>query len=456
MTNIGGISHPEKIAPHSAEAEEAVLGSVLINADALYDVAAFLSAADFFIVRNGWVWNAIAAIAGRNDAVDYLTVVDELRKRGQLDSVGGSAYLTYLVNNTPTHIHAETYARLVERAAIRRRLLAAASDIAQTALEENAEIDDLLTACDATYFGAVERRGANDLTTAQTLASRAFDRTEYLYHNRGKILGLPTGLESLDAYLGGYQKSRLYLLAARPGVGKTAFMLNNSVRTIAGRLDKKVVVLSLEMNEDQVYDRLAAAESGLDSEKIRNGNLNDREWALYTEATGNIGRWPLWVKDDPNVTVARMRALLRKHQRREGLDLVVVDYLQLMSADKKENRTQEISFISRNLKILARELNVPVVAACQMSRAVENRADHEPQLSDLRESGTLEQDADVVVFIYQCGSPENVKFKVGKNRDGNVGVFPAFFKKETTEFIPERPVGGRPLMSQPARERSIS
>lgn len=424
---------PEQLAPHSTEAEEAVLGSLLINPDCLDDTS-FLSARDFFLVRHGWIWDAIQAVASRSDAIDSLTVIAELRTRGQLDEIGGSAYITHLINSTPTFLNCETYARMVERAAIRRRLLAAATNMAKLALEENAELDDILTQSDAIYYGAVERHGAGEMVSAHELASRAFDRTEYLYNNRGKVLGLPSGLDPLDEYLGGYQRSRLYLLAARPGVGKTAFMLNNSVRHICGMLDRKAVVFSLEMNADQVYDRLVAVESGIDSNKIRNGTLDEREWASYAEYSGNIARWPLWIKDDPNITIARMRAMLRKHQRTHGLDLVVVDYLQLMSADRKENRVQEISFISRNLKILARELDVPVLAACQMNRAIESRSDHKPQLSDLRESGSLEMDADVVVFIYQTGSPENVKFFVAKNRDGNVGEFPASFRRETTHF----------------------
>jgi replicative DNA helicase len=444
MTNQGGVSQPEKIAPHSVEGEEAVLGSILINPAALFEVAAFLQASDFFIVRNGWVWEAINAVHERGEAIDSLTVIQELRSRGQLDSVGGSAYITYLINNTPTHIHAETYGRIVERAAIRRRLLAAASDIAQTALEENAEINEVIDHAESTLFGVTERRLRKDMMPIRLAVSDYYDHVEYLYEHQDEPLGLPTGFTNLDQLLGGLQKGDLCIVAARPGVGKTSFMMSiaRNASTRAGK-PTTIAVYSMEMSTEQLVQRLISAETGINSQRLRLGNLDEHEWGRFTEASAKLGNLRLFLDDTPAISVPQMRTKSRRLYREHGLDLVVVDYLQLMTAGvgRSENRVQEISYISRGLKELARELNVPVLAAAQLSRAVEQRQDKRPQLSDLRESGSIEQDSDVVMFIYRdelyneaTDRPNQADILIAKHRNGPTGVVTLYFRKEVTQF----------------------
>ncbi len=442
MTDNTSSSSPDRVAPNSTEAEEAVLGSILINPEAMLEVASFLQPSDFFIVRNQWVYEAICAVQERGEAIDNLTVIQELQSRNQLESIGGSAYITRLINNTPTHIHAETYGRIVERAAIRRRLLSAAGEIAQVALEENAEIGDVIDHAESTLFAVTERRQRREMIPIQIAASEYFDRIEFLYNHQDEPLGLPTGFTDLDHLLGGLQRSDLCIVAARPGVGKTSFMLSialNAARQGAGR----IAIYSMEMSTEQLIQRLISAETNINSQKLRLGNLDEFEWGKFVEATGRLSNLSLFMDDTPAMSVPQMRTKSRRLYREHGLDLVIVDYLQLMSGgvSRNENRVQEISAISRGLKELARELNVPVLAAAQLSRAVEQRADKRPQLSDLRESGSIEQDADIVMFIYRDDMyDENSERQnqadiiVAKHRNGPTGVITLFFRKEITQF----------------------
>lgn len=436
------MSQPEEqLAPNSPEGEEAVLGSILINPDALHEVAPFLQAGDFFIVKNGWVFEAIQAIQERGEEIDNLTVIDELRSRGQLDQIGGSAYITYLINNTPTHIHAETYGHIVERASLRRRLLSAASDIAQTALEEDSDIDTVIEHAETTLFGVTERRRSADLVPIQQAAREHYDQTEWQYAHQGELLGIPTGYKTLDKCLSGLQDGTLTIVAARPGVGKTSFMLNVAMNAGRPRQPNEppltIALFSLEMSRKQLMSKLAALSvaSGLDTQRIQLGNLDDREWRLYTQATGELARYRIFICDEPNVTVTGIASMCRSLHRRYGLDLVIVDYLQLMISERKsENRTQEVSFISRNLKVLARSLDRPILTASQLNRLSEQAQDKRPKLSHLRESGSLEQDSDVVIGLYkpdmyehEPSSPDYNRINqidaiILKNRMGPLGV----------------------------------
>src|SRR5260221_1597202 len=437
-----GSSGPDKIAPHSSEAEEAVLGWILLNPDSMVEVASFLQAADFFILRNGWIWEAVCAVHERGEAIDNLTVIQELRNRNQLDSIGGSAYITSLINNTPTHIHAETYARIVERAAMRRRLLAAAGDIAQVALEDNAEIGDVIDHAEAVLFAVTERRLRRELVPIQLAASEYFDRIEFLYNHQDEPLGLPTGFTDLDHLLGGLQRSDLSIVAARPGVGKTSFMLSvalNAARQGNGR----VAIFSMEMSAEQLVQRLISAETNINSQKLRLGNLAEFKWGKFLEATGARSKLRLCWESTPPSPVPQMRTKSRRLYREHGLDLIIVDYLQLMNGglSRNENRVQEISANSHRLKEIARQINVPVLAAAQLSRAVEQRADKRPMLSDLRESGSIEQDSDIVMFIYRDDMyDENSERQnqadiiIAKHRNGPTGVVSLFFRKEVTQF----------------------
>jgi replicative DNA helicase len=433
---------PDRMAPHSVDAEEALLGSILINPDALFEVASFLQVDDFFIVRNGWVWEAMLHIQERDEEIDYVTVVEELRQQNRLEEVGGAAYITYLINHTPSSIYAEAYGRIVERAALRRRLLTAASSIAQLAHEESADINEVIDRAEMSLFAVTERRLRKELVPIRNAISTYFDRIVRLYEHPDESLGVPTGFTDLDAMLGGLQKSDLVIVAGRPGMGKTSWLLSvalNAARAVRAR----IAIFSMEMSNEQLVQRLVSSETGISTHDLRRGQIDEREWALFVEATGNLSNLRIFLDDTPALNPLQLRTKCRRLYSEHGLDLIMVDYLQLMSAGsgRQENRVQEISFISRHLKQLARELEVPVLAAAQLSRAVEQRQDKRPQLSDLRESGSIEQDADVVMFIYRdevynedTDRINQADVIVAKHRNGPTGAITLFFRKELTQF----------------------
>ena len=382
---------PEKTIPHDVEAEEAVLGSLLIDPDALYRVASFLRPEDFYIQKNGWIYEAILALHERREPVDFVTLRNELEARGILEEVGGAAYLARLIDTVPTAIHVEAYGRIVEEAAIRRRLISAASDIAQLAYQEGQEIGEVLDRAEQSLFAISQRRVTRDLVPIQEVVRPFYDRIEYLYTHQGEPLGVPTGFIDLDKLLGGLQKSDLIIVAARPGVGKTSLCL--SIARNAARLGKHVAIFSLEMSAEQVVQRLVSAETGIDAQRLRLGQLREEEWPLLVQATGVLSELPIFIDDTPAISALQLRTKARRIHAEYGLDLIVVDYLQLMTSDVRvENRVQEVSYISRMLKSLARELDVPVLAVSQLSRAVEQRTDKRPVLADLRESGCLTGD----------------------------------------------------------------
>lgn len=389
----------ELLPPNSVAAEEALLGAILINPEAMVDVIAFLSPNDFYILRNSWLWEAMIRLHERSESIDNLTLAEELRAMGHLEDAGGSAYITYLINNTPTSLHAEVYGRMVERTAIRRRILEAAGEIAKLANTDDADINQVIDRAEATLFAVTERRSKRDLVPIREALSDYFDQIEYRYEHRDEPVGIPTGFTDVDRLLGGLQKSDLLILAARPGMGKTSLVLNimlNASRIGAAR----VAMFSLEMSNEQLVQRLIAVETGINSQKLRLGQLDEREWNLFIQSAGTLGNLSIYLDDTPAITPLQMRGKCRRLYREHGLDLVIVDYLQLMSSTgmgRSENRVQEVSTISRNLKELARELNVPVVAASQLSRAVEQRGDKRPVLSDLRESGCLTGDTRIML-----------------------------------------------------------
>ncbi len=434
-----------QMAPHSQEAEEAVLGSVLINPDAFFEVAAFLTADDFFLLRNSWVWEAMTRLNERNEIIEYVTVTEELRNQGRLNDIGGLAYVTYLIGNTPTSVHAEAYGRIVQRAAIRRRLLEAAEEINTIARQEDADINEVIEKAEGAIFKVTEQRAKKDLVAIQDALSTYFDRIEKLYTAVDERLGVPSGFTALDNLLGGFQKGDLVIIAARPGMGKTSLMLNMAVS--AARSKARVAVFSLEMSNEQLLQRIVSTETRINQQKLRLGQLNEHEWELFVEATmgGSLNNLRVFLDDTPALSVMQLRTKCRRLYRESGLDLIIVDYLQLMTAggrlDGSNNRVQEISHISRNLKEIAREINVPLIAGAQLSRAVEQRTDKKPVLSDLRESGSIEQDADVVMFIYRddmyneaSERPNEADIIVAKHRNGPTGTIELFFNKELTQF----------------------
>ncbi|MCY3976968.1 MAG: replicative DNA helicase [Chloroflexi bacterium] len=434
--------HTQLHVPMSLEAEQALLGSILIEPRTFLTVASLLSAADFFIKRHEYIWNAISRLQERNDAVDYLTLASELQDMRVLDEVGGQAYLTSLVNNTPTAIHAEVYAEMVARTATRRRMLQAADNIRQVALDEELPIDKVIDEAEQALFAVSNNRVKREFVPIWDAASEYYDEMEKLLEIGAGTIGMPTGFNDLDGLLGGFQKSDLVVFAGRPGMGKTSWML--SVALNVARRDRRVAIFTMEMGVEQMVQRLISMETGIAIKQLRTADISAREHTRLTEAIGRISSLPLFIDDTPSISPIEMRTKCRRLQHEYGLDIVMVDYMQLMSAGRayENNRVQEISYISRSLKELARELNVTVLSTAQLSRAVEQRQDKRPQLSDLRESGTIEQDADAVLFLYRDAvyNPDTTEFPnqahvmLSKHRHGPTGVVHLEFQNSFTRF----------------------
>jgi len=441
MTNSLADYGPNRSAPHAVEAEEAVLGCVLINPDAYFEVAAFLKPEDFYLHKNRWVWDAFINLHEQRLPIDIITVSEELERHNQLAEAGGAAYLTQLINAVPTSLHAEAYGRLVEREALRRRLIDAATQVARLAYEEGRDISEVVNDAEAAVFAVSERRANKELAPIKEAISAYYDRIKYLFEHRGEVLGVPTGFIDLDKLLGGLQQSDLLIIAGRPGSGKTGLMLNVA-KNAAMVAKKHVAVFSLEMSNDQLVQRLISQETGIDSQRLRLGDIHDHEWPLFVQASNVLSDAQIFLDDTPALTPNQLRSKCRRLDQEYGLDLVIVDYLQLMQGDgRSENRVQEVSSISRGLKQLARELNVPVLAGAQLSRAVEQRSDKRPVLSDLRESGSLEQDSDIVMFIdrpdmYNTdGAKTNIAtIIVAKHRNGPTADIQLVFRGALTKF----------------------
>src|SRR5512138_3566597 len=427
--------------PHSREAEEAVVGAVLINPEVYYDVAQFLQADDFYIHRHRWIWEAFASLHEQRVPIDLLTVGEELDRRGQLSEIGGPAYLTTLVNQVPSSLNAESYGHIVESHSIRRKMITAANSIASLAYDEDTTVDNVMDEAEKAVFGVSERRLRHDVEPIREVMSVVYDQVDERAKRSDEIFGVPTGFIDLDRMLNGLNPSDLLIIAGRPGQGKTGFLLSVA-RNAALTHKKHVAVFSLEMSNEQVVQRLIAQETAIDSQRLRSGHLAEEEWPLFTHAIEVFSDTRLFLDDTPAITPLQLRTKCRRLHMEFGLDLIIIDYLQLMGGDtRNDNRVQEVSYISRNLKILARELNVPVLAAAQLSRAVEQRTDKRPVLSDLRESGSLEQDADIVMFIFRPDQYEKDTVKqnvaeiiIAKHRNGPVGSVELVFRGAQAKF----------------------
>jgi len=430
-----------QVVPHSREAEEAVIGAVMINPEAYYDVASFLRSDDFYIHRHRWIWETFTRLHERRIPIDFLTVSEELNQTGQLAEAGGPAYLTALINNVPTSLHAEAYGRMVEQTAIRRRMLSAANEIAKLAYQQENTVETVMDEAEKAIFGVSERRTTRDLQKIQAVLTEYYERVDQLASRGEDTFGVPTGFIDLDRLLGGMQPSDLLIVAGRPGSGKTAFILS-AAKNAAQKHKKHVAIFSLEMSNEQLVQRMIAQETGIDSQRLRTAKLEGEEWALLAHAIEVLSDTVIFLDDTPALTPMQIRTKCRRLHMEFQLDLILVDYLQLMSSGvRSENRVQEVSYISRNLKILARELNVPVLAAAQLSRAIEQRTDKEPILSDLRESGSLEQDSDIVMFIHRPELYEKdtmkqniAQIKVAKHRNGPTGTIELIFRSHIAKF----------------------
>jgi len=384
---------PDKMVPHNVEAEQAVLGALLIDPDAVYKVNTFLRGEDFYVERHEWIYDSILTLHERREAVDFVTLCDELERRDRLVELGGAAYLTSLIDSTPTALNVEHYGRIVERTSTLRKLIGAAGEIAALAYEDTDAVDEVVDRAEQILFGVSQRRIARDVMPIRDVISEYYDRIDYLYQHKGETIGVPTGFSQLDKVLGGMQNSDLIIVAARPSMGKTSLMLSIALNA-ARRYNQRVAIFSLEMSAEQLVQRLISSETGIDSQRLRIGNLHEEEWPTFIQATGALSETMVFIDDTPSISAMQVRTKARRLYAEYGLDLLIIDYLQLMQSDRRsENRVQEISFLSRALKGLARELNIPVLVASQLSRAVEQRTDKRPMLSDLRESGCLTGDS---------------------------------------------------------------
>jgi len=434
---------PTRSIPANVEAERAVLGSLMIDPDAIIKIANFLRPEDFFRERHALLYEAMYTLNERREPLDFVTLVDELERRTQLTDVGGPAYLTDLVAGTPTALYVDHYARIVERTAVLRRLIAAAGKIAELAYDESLEVDDVVDRAEQIVFGVTESRIHRDLTPIRAIMTNVVDHIDFLSRNPDRLMGVPTGFTMLDRMLGGFQKSDLIILAARPGMGKSSFALS-IIQNAAKLHDVRVAFFALEMSNEQMVQRLLSMETGIDSHRLRMGAVHEEEWPIVLEAANMLASTSIFIDDTPGASVTDIRTKCRRLYAEHGLDMIIIDYMQLMtgqSGGRNDNRQQEISFISRSLKALARELNVPVIALSQLSRAVESRSDKRPMLSDLRESGSIEQDADAVLFIYredyyiEDTDRQNIAdILVAKHRHGATGTVSLFFRKELTQF----------------------
>jgi replicative DNA helicase len=434
-----------KIPPQNIDAEMSLIGAVLIDEEVLADVSETVKATDFYDKRHATIFEGMMHLFEHRKPVDILTLTDELKKKELLDEVGGSNYLAELTNYVPTAAHAVTYAEIVAQKAVRRRLIRASSDISELGYDEETTVQELLGLAEKELFAVSDENLKQDLVSVESILLESFDRLEELHRNKGQLRGVKTGYRDLDNMTAGLQRSDLIILAARPAMGKTT-LVTNLAYNVATLNKQAVLFFSLEMSKEQLIDRMLSDVSGVDAWNIRTGNLSDEDFAKLSEASGELAEAPLFLDDTAGLSVLELRTKARRAAHQHPLGLIIIDYLQLMqgsTARSDGNRVQEVSEISRGLKLLARELNVPVIALSQLSRSVESREDKRPQLSDLRESGSIEQDADIVMFIHRPGyyDPDNEELKnithliIAKHRNGPVGKVDLYFHPERLRFM---------------------
>lgn len=426
--------------PQNTDAEASLLGAILIDTDALVKIADIITHRDFFDAKHEHIYEAVQQLYDKRSPIDVLTLADQLKANGYLDAVGGAAYLTELTNYVPTAAHVEQYAEIVAQKALRRRLIHASNEIGGFGYDESKSIQDLIEGAEQRLFEVSQQHVKQSVVSIETILADSFERLDDLHKDSSKIRGVPTGYTDLDNMLAGLQRSDLFVLAARPAMGKTAFVLNLA-RNVALFAREPVLIFSLEMSKEQLVDRLLSMESGVNAGALRTGNLTDADFEKLGTAMGSLSEAKMYIDDTPGITVSDLRTKARREAHRQPLGLIIVDYLQLMSGGARfsgsDNRVNEVSEISRGLKGVARELNVPLIALSQLSRSVESRSPQIPQLSDLRESGSIEQDADVVTFLYREDyyNPETdrkniMDVLIKKHRHGPVGGVELYFDRE--------------------------
>jgi len=431
-----------RVPPHNIEAEQSVLGCMLLDKEVVPSIAEILKTEDFYREDHREIYDAIMDLFQRAEPIDLITVSEQLKQRGTLENVGGLEYLTNIATSVPTTANAKHYAGIVEEKALLRKLIKTSSEIINMGYEASEEVAILLDKAEKNIFDIIQGRNTQGFSHIKDVLVDTFNHLEKLYNNKGFVTGIPTGFTDLDYKTAGLQNSDLILVAARPAMGKTSFALNIAQHA-AIHSNIPVAIFSLEMSKEQLVSRILCSEVMIDSHKMKIGKLEDDDWQKMARALGPLSEAPIYIDDTPGLSVMDIRAKCRRLKLEKGLGLVVIDYLQLMQGrGKSENRQQEISEISRSLKILAKEINIPVITLSQLSRAPEARADHRPMLSDLRESGAIEQDADLVMFLYRDDyyNPDTEKKNIAeviiaKHRSGSTGTVELRWFGEYTKFV---------------------
>ncbi|TYZ27034.1 replicative DNA helicase [Selenomonas caprae] len=433
---------PDRVPPQNIEAEQAVLGAMLIKKEAIIAVQEILLPDDFYREAHRIVYEAMLELSGNDEAVDLVTLTEQLRKSDKLEKIGGLPFITQLANAVPTAANVSYHAKIVKEKAELRNLINAATEIAGAAYEDTDNVENIMDEAEKKILAVANRQNGGAFESMKSIVMRTFERINVLYESKGGLTGISSGFKDLDTLTAGLQKSDLILVAARPSMGKTAFTLN--IASYVGLHGHSVAFFSLEMSKEQLMQRMLCSEGGIDASRLRTGQLDEGEWNHLVETADKLSRAPIYIDDTAGITVMDLRSKARRLKAEHGLDLIIIDYLQLMQgrpSKNSDNRQQEISEISRSLKALARELDVPVIALSQLSRSVESRQVKKPMLSDLRESGSLEQDADIVMFLYREDyydkDTENkniTEIIVAKHRNGPVDSVSLFFQKEFTKF----------------------
>ncbi|QXM06983.1 replicative DNA helicase [Crassaminicella indica] len=435
------MEHFGRVPPHNIDAEQSVLGAMILDKEAIIMATEIIRGEDFYKEAHKEIFDAIIALYSRDEPVDLITLSEELTQRQTLEAIGGLTYLTSLSSAVPTTTNVKYYAKIVEEKSILRRLIKASSEILEKGYQAEEEVTSILDLAEKSIFDISQKKSQEGFTGIREVLLETFDKIDELYKNKGGITGLTTGFTDIDRKTSGLQKSDLILVAARPSMGKTAFSINVA-QNAAIKAGASVAIFSLEMSKEQLVQRMLSSESLIEIQKIRTGTLSEDDWPKLARAMGPLAQAKIFIDDTPGISVMEMKAKCRRLKIEQGLDLVLIDYLQLMSGDgRSESRQQEISNISRSLKGLAREMDCPVIALSQLSRAPELRADHRPILSDLRESGAIEQDADLVMFLYrdEYYHPDSEKKNIGeviiaKQRNGSTGTVELAWLGQFTKF----------------------
>ena len=430
-----------RVQPNDTIAEQAVLGSMLVDKDAVISAVEILKAEDFYREDNKEIYATMFELYSLGKHIDMITLKDQLTLRGTIEKVGGTEYIAMLIDNVPTTSNIESYVKIVEEKSIIRKLIKAANNILKLGYAQTEEVDALIEKAEKDIFDIMQNRNSKGYASIKEILVSTFDQIEEMFQNKNKVSGLETGFVDLDAKISGLNKSDLLIVAARPAMGKSAFVLNIA-SFVAMHLKVPTMIFSLEMSKEQMVNRILCSESEVDSMKVRNADLTSEDWLKLGEASGRLSEMPLYIDDTPGLTAAELRAKCRKAKLEKNIGLVIIDYLQLMeSKSKSASRQQEISDISRSLKILAKELSIPVISLSQLSRATESRTDHRPMLSDLRESGAIEQDADIVMFLHREDyynadtEKKNVaEVIIAKNRSGSTGTVELAWLGQYTKF----------------------